>query len=209
MTDGRLLIVSAPSGAGKTSLIAALLEQHQDNKLVVSVSHTTRARRPRETDGVDYHFVDTAAFAEMVDEGAFLEHAEVFGNCYGTSRKAVTRELALGHDVVLEIDWQGARMIRAEFPHTLDIFILPPSRAELATRLKARGEDDPEVIRRRMNEARREISHHDDYANLVVNDDFDEALSHMSAILEAARCGRRLVREDRKTLLDELLSGLQ
>ena len=206
MSDGRLIIVSAPSGAGKTSLIGALLAQYQDDDTVVSVSHTTRAKRPKERDGVDYHFVDAKTFALMVDQGAFLEHAEVFGNHYGTSRQAVAEELARGQDVVLEIDWQGARMVRAEFPHTLDIFILPPSRVELAARLKARGEDDPEVINRRMNEARREISHCDDYANLVVNDDFDQALAHITSIVEAARCGTRLPRQDMKTLLDELLS---
>ncbi len=204
MRKGRLLIVSAPSGAGKTSLVGALLTE--DDDLVVSVSHTTRDKRPRERDGVDYHFVDAKTFAAMVDQGAFLEYAEVFGHCYGTARQVVAEELARGHDVVLEIDWQGARMIRAEFPDVLDIFILPPSRAELATRLKARGEDDPEVINRRMSEARKEMSHYDDYANLVVNDNFDEALSHIAAIVKAARCGKRLLRQDMKTLLDELLS---
>ncbi len=204
MRKGRLLIVSAPSGAGKTSLVGALLAQ--DDDLVVSVSHTTRDKRPREKDGVDYHFVDAKTFAAMVEQGAFLEHAEVFGNFYGTARQAVAEELARGHDVVLEIDWQGAQMIRAAFPHAVDFFILPTSRAELATRLKARGEDDPEVIKRRMSEARKEMSHHNDYANLVVNDDFDEALSHIAAIVKAARCGKRLPRQDVKTLLDELLS---
>lgn len=204
MRKGRLLIVSAPSGAGKTSLVGALLTE--DDDLVVSVSHTTRDKRPRERDGVDYHFVDAKTFAAMVDQGAFLEYAEVFGHCYGTARQVVAEELARGHDVVLEIDWQGARMIRAEFPDAVDIFILPPSRAELATRLKARGEDDPEVINRRMSEARKEMSHYNDYANLVVNDDFAEALSHIAAIVTAARCGRRLPRQDMKILLDELLS---
>lgn len=204
MTKGRLIIVSAPSGAGKTSLVGALLTQ--DETLVVSVSHTTRAKRPKESDGVDYHFVDPRTFATMVDDGAFLEHAEVFGYRYGTSRHAVAEELARGHDVVLEIDWQGARMIRAEFPDTYDIFILPPSLTELAARLKARGEDDPDVISRRMNEAKKEMSHYDDYANLVVNDDFDQALSQMAAIVVAARCGKRLPRREMKTLLAELLS---
>ncbi len=204
MTKGRLIIVSAPSGAGKTSLVGALLTQ--DKTLVVSVSHTTRAKRPKESDGVDYYFIDPRTFATMVDDGAFLEHAEVFGHRYGTSRHAVAEELARGHDVVLEIDWQGARMIRAEFPDTYDIFILPPSLTELAARLKARGEDDPDVISRRMNEAKKEMSHYDDYANLVVNDDFDQALSQMAAIVVAARCGKRLPRREMKTLLAELLS---
>ncbi len=204
MTKGRLIIVSAPSGAGKTSLVGALLTQ--DKTLVVSVSHTTRAKRPKESDGVDYYFIDPRTFATMVDDGAFLEHAEVFGNRYGTSRHAVAEELARGHDVVLEIDWQGARMIRTEFPDTYDIFILPPSLTELAARLKARGEDDPDVISRRMNEAKKEMSHYDDYANLVVNDDFDQALSQMVAIVAAARCGKRLPRREIKTLLAELLS---
>ncbi len=204
MTKGRLIIVSAPSGAGKTSLVGALLTQ--DETLVVSVSHTTRAKRPKESEGVDYYFVDPRTFATMVDDGAFLEHAEVFGHRYGTSRHAVAEELARGHDVVLEIDWQGARMIRAEFPDTYDIFILPPSLTELAARLKARGEDDPDVISRRMNEAKKEMSHYDDYANLVVNDDFDQALSQMAAIVVAARCGKRLPRREMKTLLAELLS---
>ena len=204
MTKGRLIIVSAPSGAGKTSLVGALLTQ--DETLVVSVSHTTRAKRPKESEGVDYYFIDPRTFATMVDDGAFLEHAEVFGHRYGTSRHAVAEELARGHDVVLEIDWQGARMIRAEFPDTYDIFILPPSLTELAARLKARGEDDPDVISRRMNEAKKEMSHYDDYANLVVNDDFDQALSQMAAIVVAARCGKRLPRREMKTLLAELLS---
>lgn len=204
MRKGQLLIVSAPSGAGKTSLVGALLTQ--DDDLVVSVSHTTRDKRPKERDGVDYHFVDAKTFAAMVEQGAFLEHAKVFGHRYGTSRQAVAEELARGHDVVLEIDWQGARMIRTEFPHAVDIFILPPSRAELATRLKARGEDDPEVISRRMSEARKEMSHSNDYTNLVVNDDFAEALSRIAAIVRAARRGKRLPRQDMKTLLDELLS---
>lgn len=204
MSDGLLLIVSAPSGAGKTSLVSALLQQ--DDNVVVSVSHTTRPRRPKETDGVGYHFVDDETFQTMVGQNAFLEHAEVFGNRYGTSRKAVNDELALGHDVVLEIDWQGARTVRAEFPQAVDIFILPPSRATLASRLKARGEDDPHVIEQRMREARREMSHYDDYAYLVVNDDFDETLSDIVAIVKAARHGRRQQRAELRVLLDELLS---
>ena len=143
----------------------------------------------------------------MVDEEAFLEHAEVFGHRYGTSRRVVTEGLAHGHDVVLEIDWQGAQLIRQEYPEALDIFILPPSRAELAARLKARGEDNPKVIACRMNQAQSEISHYNDYQHLVVNENFETALSEMTVIVETARSGRRLPRKNLQTLLDELLIG--
>src|SRR3989338_7396949 len=148
---GQLYIVSAPSGAGKTSLVAALLKM--DGQIEVSVSHTTRAPRPGEQDGVNYNFVSVAEFQELVGEGDFLEHAEVFGNFYGTSRGWVDRKLAAGVDVILEIDWQGAQQIRHLYPHVHSIFFLPPSRASLRQRLTARGQDSQEVIERRMREA--------------------------------------------------------
>jgi guanylate kinase len=182
---GMLLIVSAPSGAGKTSLVAALLER--EPRLVVSVSHTTRPKRPREQDGINYHFVDPARFAAMVDAGEFLEHAEVFGHRYGTTAAAVDRERARGRDVVLEIDFQGAAQIRACYPESVSVFILPPSAEALAARLESRGEDDDAVIRQRLDKARWEMSHYQDYDYLVVNDDFATALHDLGAIVRAER----------------------
>jgi len=185
-----LLIVSAPSGAGKTSLVAALLER--DAALTVSVSHTTRKRRPREQDGVNYHFVDKHRFLAMADAGEFLEHAEVFGHRYGTSAAAVDAERGRGRDVILEIDFQGAAQVRARYPDAVSVFILPPSTEALKTRLTGRGEDDG-TIRERLAEARAEISHHGEYDYLVVNDDFDEALEDLVGVVRAERL--RLARQ--------------
>ncbi|MBV1905341.1 MAG: guanylate kinase [Pseudomonadales bacterium] len=183
--SGRLILVSAPSGAGKTSLVAALLEQ-MDN-LCLSISHTTRAKRPNEQDGKNYHFISLANFDEMQRNGEFLESANVFGNRYATSRSVVTTELAKGIDVILEIDWQGAQQIRQNFSNSISIFILPPSRDALQERLKSRGQDKPEIIRQRMSDAIEQMSHHVDFDYLIVNDDFDIALQDMSTIIRAAR----------------------
>jgi guanylate kinase len=184
--SGTLYIISAPSGAGKSSLVRALLDTDIDG-LALSVSHTTRAARPGEMDGVDYHFTDVENFTAMVAAGEFLEHAQVFDNFYGTSRRAVEQQLADGLDVILEIDWQGARAIRARMPATVSIFILPPSRAELEARLAMRGQDDAAVIARRMRDAVSEMSHYDEYDYLIINDDFMVARDRLAAILEAQR----------------------
>ncbi len=182
---GTLFIVSAPSGAGKTSLVRALVEREPG--VTLSVSHTTRPPRPGERDGVDYHFVDAATFERMVAEDAFLEHAEVFGNRYGTARATVERELEADRDVILEIDWQGARQVRAAMPGAVSVFILPPSREALEQRLRGRGQDDEAVIARRMARAVDEISHYDEYDYLVVNDVFETALEELRAIVRATR----------------------
>ncbi len=183
--SGTLFIVSAPSGAGKTSLVKALTERLSG--IGVAVSHTTRAPRPGERHGVAYHFVSPEVFARMVDEGAFLEHATVFDHAYGTSRQEVESRLAAGDDVILEIDWQGARAIRRQMPEAIGIYILPPSIEVLEQRLRARGQDDEVVIARRMRDARVEMSHADEYDYRIVNDDFEEALDRFQAIVEAHR----------------------
>ena len=182
---GTLFIVSAPSGAGKTSLVKALTERLSG--IGVAVSHTTRAPRPGERHGVAYHFVSPEVFARMVDEGAFLEHATVFDHAYGTSRREVESRLESGDDVILEIDWQGARAIRRQMPGAVGIYILPPSIEVLERRLKARGQDDEAVIARRMRDARIEMSHADEYDYRIVNDDFDEALDRLQTIVEVHR----------------------
>lgn len=182
---GTLYIVSAPSGAGKTSLVRALIERTPD--IVVSVSHTTRPQRPGEEEGVNYHFVDAGRFEAMVAQDAFLEHAQVFGNRYGTARETVSRALAAGRDVILEIDWQGARQVRRLMPESVSIFILPPSHAELERRLRGRGTDGEETIRRRMNAAVAEMSHYHEYEFLVVNDDFPRAVADLQAIVRSCR----------------------
>ncbi|MFW6092342.1 MAG: guanylate kinase [Pseudomonadota bacterium] len=202
---GMLLIVSAPSGAGKTSLVAALLEA--DPRLVVSVSHTTRPRRPREQDGVNYHFVSAERFGAMVESGEFLEHAEVFGNRYGTSSAAVDAERARGRDVILEIDFQGAAQIRSRYPEAVSIFILPPSAQALRNRLTERGEDDETVIRQRLDKARWEMSHYRDYDYLVVNDDFGDALRELACIVSAERLRLRRQEALLGALLGSLLKG--
>jgi len=201
---GLLLVVSAPSGAGKTSLVNALVSG--DDNITVSVSHTTRARRGKEQDGVDYYFIDKTQFAAMRDAGAFLEHATVFGNSYGTSRGAVEREIAAGHDVLLEIDWQGAQQIRRSFPSAVSLFILPPSHDALRERLRLRGQDDDDAIRKRTAEAVIEMSHHDEYDYVVVNDRFDDAVDDLRAIIRSERLRTPRQVRRRKALLEDLLS---
>lgn len=200
---GTLYIVSAPSGAGKTSLVNALVESVPG--MVISVSHTTRSRRPRESEGVHYHFIDDAHFEEMVAAGEFLEHACVFGNRYGTCREQVVRQLGRGTDVILEIDWQGAEQVRAAMPGCVSVFILPPSRAELEHRLRGRGEDSDAVIAARMREAVNEMSHYHEYDYLLVNDDFDAALADLSRVVRARRLRREAQEEHLAAVLRELL----
>lgn len=182
---GTLFVLSAPSGAGKTSLVKALLES-TDN-LCVSISHTTRAMRPGEQDGVNYHFVSVDAFRAMLERADFLEHAEVFGNYYGTSRSFVEQTLRSGRDVILEIDWQGGQQIRRLFPEAISVFVLPPSREALEDRLRGRGQDPEEVIHKRLAKAQEEMSHYVEYDYLVINDKFDTALSELRAIICASR----------------------
>ena len=185
MKNNNLFIVSAPSGAGKTSLLKALMEQ--DRGIQVSVSHTTRAMRPGERDGVDYHFVDHDSFAGMIGKEGFLEHAQVFDNFYGTSEQAVREQIEQATDVVLEIDWQGARQVRQRFSDAVSIFILPPSQEALRQRLDGRGQDSSEIIERRMREARAEIAHYPEYDYLIINDVFDRALQELHAVVVAQR----------------------
>lgn len=182
---GTLYILSAPSGAGKTSLVRELVGV--DPQVRVSVSHTTRPMRPGEQDGVDYHFVERDEFLRLVGDAAFLEHAEVFGNYYGTSEAKVRERLAEGVDLILEIDWQGAQQVRRRIPEAVSVFILPPSLTALRERLEGRGQDSTEVIERRLREAESEIAHYPEYDYLVVNDDFHRALDDLRSIFRALR----------------------
>jgi len=178
---GRLFVVSAPSGAGKTSLVKALLAL--EPRLTVSISHTTRRPRPNELDGREYHFVTPEAFNALAQASGFLEHARVFDNQYGTGRAQLEAQLAAGHDVILEIDWQGARQVRAARPGTESIFILPPSQAALRQRLDGRGTDSPEVIARRLADARGDMTHCSEFDYVVVNDDFQQTLGELRQII--------------------------
>jgi guanylate kinase len=181
MSEGILFIVSAPSGAGKTSLVKALLAR--DSGLSLSVSCTTRAPRAGERDGVHYHFIDQARFRESVAAGEFLEHAEVFGNLYGTREADVREALAAGQDLILEIDWQGARQVRTALPECVSVFILPPSLGELERRLRGRGTDAEEVIGRRLRDAASDMTHWREFDHVVVNDEFVGALADLQAIV--------------------------
>ena len=185
---GNLFVVVAPSGAGKTSLVNELLRR--DAKIRLSISHTTRAPREGEAHGREYHFVSRAQFERMIASGDFLEHANVYGNYYGTSRRWIENELGGDHDVLLEIDWQGARQVRNLFPHTVGIFVLPPSISELRRRLEARGKDAPESIATRMASAREEVSHVLEFQYIIVNEEFDSAVSDLQAIVRANRVAR-------------------
>ena len=207
MSHGTLYIVSAPSGAGKTSLVRALLERL--DAIQVSVSHTTRAMRPGEADGVNYHFVDEATFKRMIERGDFFEHAQVFDNRYGTSRPAVQALLAAGTDVILEIDWQGARQVREQMSGVVSVFILPPSREALRERLSARGTDNASVIDRRMRDAVSEMSHFNEYEHVIINDDFEEALAHLVGLVLSERSRLDRVRERQGPLLQALLSHIE
>ena len=202
MKQGTLFIVTAPSGAGKTSLVNELL--HQIKNLLVSVSHTTRPIRPGETNGKNYHFVDERRFLSMISNGDFLETADVYGYKYGTSSKWVSAELGRGNDVILEIDWQGAIQIKRQFPGACSIFILPPSLEALIDRLHKRQQDDDETIARRMAQAKEVISHVKDADYAVVNDRFDETLNEVSSIIQS----RRLKIEAQMVNLANLLANL-
>ncbi|MFD2645843.1 guanylate kinase [Pseudomonas japonica] len=202
--SGTLFIISAPSGAGKTSLVKALTDDL--NHIRVSVSHTTRAMRPGEHDGVNYHFVDRAEFERMNAQGDFLEQAEVFGNCYGTSRRALQQTLDQGHDLILEIDWQGAQQVRTLMPGTRSIFILPPSQQALRQRLTNRGQDSDEIIEGRMREAVSEMEHYDEYEYVIINDDFATALEDLKAVFRANRLQRDGQQQRHGELLKQLLA---
>jgi guanylate kinase len=204
MKRGRLFVISAPSGAGKTSLVRALLEQ--EPALHLSVSHTTRTQRPNEADGREYHFVDVAAFRELIARGEFLEHAQVFDNLYGTSRVFVERRLDAGQDVVLEIDWQGAQQVRRALPNCVSIFILPPSRAALAQRLASRATDSAPVIERRLRDAAADMAHYREFDYVIVNDDFAQAIADLRRIVAGDAQDLSSQRAQLAPLLAELLA---
>jgi guanylate kinase len=182
---GNLYVIVAPSGAGKTTLVRLLLKYEVAMQL--SISHTTRAPRPGEEDGREYHFVDSDTFRAMIERQEFLEWAEVHGNFYGTSRSWISERLASGDDILLEIDWQGAQQVRAQFPQTLGVFILPPSLEELARRLKERGTDSKEVVARRLAAAEAEMRHVDEFDYVIINNRLEQALSDLRAIVHASR----------------------
>ncbi len=203
-SSGTLYIVSAPSGAGKTSLVTALTKD--DQHIRVSVSHTTRAMRPGEQHGVNYHFVVHEEFKALIAQGDFLEHAEVFGNFYGTSRSALQEVLDQGNDLILEIDWQGAQQVRKLMPQALSVFILPPSQEALRQRLDGRGQDSEEIIAGRMKEAVSEMVHYDEYDYVIINDDFDVALEDLKAVFRSNRLLLKKQQQRNSELLKELLS---
>jgi len=202
-SPGRLFVIAAPSGAGKTSLVKALLERKPE--LRVSISHTTLARRPTEQPGREYYFVPVAQFEQLVKDGQFLEHARVFDNLYGTARQPVEAQLAQGLNVVLEIDWQGARQVRAALPGCSSIFILPPSRAALEERLRRRQTDSNEVIERRLRDAEGDMSHWNEFDYVVVNDDFDRAVDDLARIVEGQGEDLTARRPSLAPLLESLL----
>jgi len=201
---GVLFIVSAPSGAGKTSLVKALLKA--DPAIRLSVSFTTREPRPGETDGRDYHFVSRQRFEMMLADGEFLEHAAVYGNFYGTSKGSISRDLNAGHDILLEIDWQGAAQVKQHFPQAASIFILPPSFSALRTRLRGRGQDSEEVIERRLAAAAHDVAHADEFDYIIVNDDFDHALQELIAITRSIRLESARQMDRHAALFDEFRS---
>ena len=202
MMSGNLFIITAASGAGKTSLVRAMLEA--DKRIKLSISYTTRQPRPGEENGEDYHFVDDATFLKMLDAGDFLESAQVHGARYGTSKTRVNEVLALGNDLILEIDWQGAAQVRELYPEAVSIFILPPSIPELETRLRGRGQDSEEVIAKRLAAARSEMGHVGEFDYVTINDEFEQALHDLMAIVRTQRlkCDKQLVRHA------ELIKGL-
>jgi guanylate kinase len=204
VTKGTLYVISAASGAGKTSLVAAVLQQVSG--IEVSVSHTTRSPREGEVDGVNYHFVDRDTFETMVEAGEFIESATVFGNMYGTSRQHIQEQLLKGKDVILEIDWQGARQIRQLMNDCRSIYIVPPSIAALRERLTSRGQDDETIINQRMREAVSEMSHYVEFEYLVINDDFDEARENLAAIIMGERMLLEHQQQKHADLLVELLT---
>ncbi len=201
---GTLFVVSAPSGAGKTSLVRALLEH--DRQIKLSTSYTTRAPRPGEVDGEHYHFVDHARFEQMIAAGELVEYARVFDNAYGTAEATLREVVDAGSDLLLEIDWQGARQVRQRLPEAVNIFILPPSLAALESRLRGRAQDSDTVIARRMAQARDEVSHFDEYDYLIVNDRFETALAQLGAVVLAERLRLATQRQRHRGMLAELLA---
>jgi guanylate kinase len=201
--QGELFVVSAPSGAGKTSLVHALMQR--EPRLRFSISYTTRKQRPAEVDSRDYFFVERAEFERMVAAGEFLEHAQVFDNYYGTSRAQVEQMLRAGHNVLLEIDWQGARQIRRAMPECHSIFILPPSRAALEQRLRSRATDSDAVIQRRLRDSMADMSHWTEFDYVVINENFELATSQLQQILNGAGQSLRRDRPELQGLLDTLL----
>ncbi len=205
MKRGRLFVITAPSGAGKTSLVNALLQTEPNLRL--SISHTTRPRRPTETNGREYHFIAQPQFEQLIAQGEFLEHARVFDNFYGTARAFVDEQLRQGHDVLLEIDWKGAQQVRAALPECLSIFILPPSRRALAERLAKRATDAAEVIARRLRDATADMSHYGEFDYVIVNDDFAQALADLRRIVAGQGADLVSDRPQLRGLLKELLAG--
>jgi len=204
MKHGRLFVIAAPSGAGKTSLVKALLAS--EPRLRLSVSHTTRKRRPTEEDGREYHFVSVPQFERLVASGEFLEQARVFDNFYGTARGYVEEQLRQGHDVILEIDWQGAQQVRRAMPQCVSIFILPPSRRALAERLARRATDSPQVIARRLRDAAADMAHYREFDYVIVNDDFAQAVSDLRRIVAGRGEDLTSARPALAALLGELLA---
>lgn len=205
-TKGNLFILSAPSGAGKSSLISALLKQTSVRPMQVSVSHTTRDPRPGETNGQHYHFVSKEVFQQAIAENTFYEHAEVFGNYYGTSEIAIDQQLEQGIDVFLDIDWQGAQQVRMKKPDVTTIFISPPSKQELENRLRGRGQDSEEVIQSRMAQAQAECSHYQEFDYIIINDDFEQALIDLTTIVNNQRLKRSQQAQQHQSLFEELLA---
>ncbi len=205
MSDkGSLFIISAPSGAGKTSLVKALVDSVSD--VVVSISHTTRQQRFGEINGKDYFFTDVDEFKRMIKKDAFIEYAKVFDNYYGTTQESVERQLSDGLKVILEIDWQGAAQVRERIVDTQSIFILPPSKAELENRLRGRGQDSEEIIARRMRDAENEISHYDEFDYIVLNDDFDQALQQLTSLVVDGKPFQPISEDNLRSLTADLLS---
>jgi len=205
VSHGNLFILSAPSGAGKSSLVNALLAQKSSRPMQVSVSHTTRAPRPGEINGQHYHFVTVEAFQKLIKKNAFYEHAQVFDNYYGTSEVAIDEQLAQGIDVFLDIDWQGAQQVRMKKPEVTTIFIAPPSKAELEQRLHKRGQDSDETIKSRMKQAQSECSHYQEFDYIIVNDDFEQALIELTTVVNNQRLKRRQQVELHQQLFIDLL----
>jgi guanylate kinase len=200
--SGNLFIISAPSGAGKTSMVSALLNSNR--QIALSISYTTRAPRPGETDGKEYHFVSRDKFLQMAQQGDFLESAEVYGNLYGTSQSWIEKQLASGRDILLEIDWQGAAQVRKLMPQAISIFILPPSLAALESRLNGRGQDSAEVIARRLQASQEDISHVAEFDYVIINDKLDEALRQLDAVITAASLRRDSQLARHASLIDQL-----